>query len=275
MALKAALHLETALRGEKTILKKSFCTPPYKLANITEDPQQKALQLMVMSSSPGVLDGDEYDIKISLAKDCCLVWQTQSYQRLFHMQQGATQWVEVNVAEGATFVYLPHPSVPHKGSIYTARNKVHLQNKSALIWSEIVNCGRKLNGEVFQFSVYHSLTEIYINNKLAVKENLLLQPSCMDLGAIGQLEGYTHQATLIFINEATNIKTLTGQLIACVDDWLAPTDGAFGISALPVNGLVVRIMAYKAELLFDGLNRLASLLLQQPEKVEKPELHVV
>ena len=64
--MKANVHIETALREKRTFLKRSFCTQPFKIANVTEDRQQKALKLMLMSSSPGILDGDEYRFQIEV-----------------------------------------------------------------------------------------------------------------------------------------------------------------------------------------------------------------
>ena len=99
--------------------------------------------------------------------------------------------------------YLPHLSVPHEGSDFTARNKIYLVDNCSLVWGEVLTCGRKLNGEVFLFSKYHNVTEIFLNNKLIIKENLLIQPGQINVNAIGQLEGYTHQASLIYLDNQT------------------------------------------------------------------------
>ena len=53
--MNAQLHIQTALRNGITYLKNCYATPPFKLANITEDKQSHELQLMLMSSSPGIL----------------------------------------------------------------------------------------------------------------------------------------------------------------------------------------------------------------------------
>ena len=80
-----------------------------------------------------------------------------------------------------------------------------------------------------------------------VKENLLLKPDTFNITSIGKLEGYTHQATLIYMAEETNIDRLTSEV---VDDLAMQKDIAFGVSALPVNGLIIRLLGYKAEQLF-------------------------
>lgn len=257
MALRASVRIETGLRGGRTVLQKSFCQPPFKLADVTENKGGTELRLMLMSSSPGVLDGDEYQLDVSLAEKTSLSLQTQSYQRLFQMKRGAVQNITVRLAQGASFVYLPHPVVPHKASRFAARTRIHLSGGCTLAWGEVISCGRKLNGEVFQFSSYHSLTEIFLHGKLAVRENLLLIPAEMPVKAVGQMEDFTHAATLLYVNEAMKIE----EAIEKVLHELQPQEGiVFGASALPVSGLVVRLLGYKAEPLFDLLRQLYAIL---------------
>lgn len=251
----AQLHIQTALRKEITFLQKAYCTQPFKLANITEDKKDKTLRFMLMSSSPGILDGDEYKIKIDVNKNCSLNLKTQSYQRLFNMKAGASQNMEVHLQEGSSFCFIPHPSVPHESSIFTARNKIYLNNNCDLIWGEVLTCGRKLSGEVFLFSKYHNITEIFLSNKLIIKENLLMQPAIINVNAIGQLEGYTHQATLIYLNEKAQIKTLIKEITTFLS---AQNEIIFGITAAPKNGLIIRLLGHKAEQLFNCLNTIAA-----------------
>ncbi|MEI9933708.1 MAG: urease accessory protein UreD [Ferruginibacter sp.] len=123
----ASLHIETALRDGITYLQKSYCTTPFKVANITEDKKDKTLRLMLMSSSPGILDGDEYHQKIEVAEGCVLELQTQSYQRLFNMKKGARQHLEVHQSKGSSFLFLPYPSVPHEASSFSAINNFLFQ----------------------------------------------------------------------------------------------------------------------------------------------------
>ncbi|MGB8192921.1 MAG: urease accessory protein UreD [Chitinophagaceae bacterium] len=269
MALNASLHIQTTLRDDKSILKKTFCTPPFKVADITEDKRQHRLELMLMSSSPGMLDGDAYEMQIDVGENSSLQLTTQSYQRLFRMKTGVTYKMSVQLESGASFSYLPHPGVPHENSNYSARNKIYLSKNCTLLWGEIISCGRKLNGEVFRFSQYHSITEVFVNGRLSVKENLLIRPADNDVCAIGAMEGYTHQATLMYINETTSVKHLS----AALNDHLVQQQGiAFGITALPVKGILIRVLGHKGEQLFDCIKSLAALI-EQPainSTVSKP-----
>ena len=248
------LHIQTAWRAERTYLKKAFCQPPFKVADITEDKRDKQLQLMLMSSSPGILDGDEYRMKIELAENCSVQLHTQSFQRLFTMKQGASQHLDVQMARGSSFCFLPHPCVPHKNSSFKAVTEIYLAGQCTLIWGEVLTCGRKLSGEVFLFSKYHALTKIFIHNRLVIKENMLIQPAVNDVSALGQWEGFTHQASLIYLHEQAPTK----QIANFISTYLSTQPAiAFGITAAPVNGLIIRLLGHKAEQLHDCLKVIA------------------
>lgn len=255
--MKADLNIQVVSRNGISELGKCYFSPPFKVMNITEDKSLSQLHLMLMSSSPGILDGDEYNLKILLEENTSLQLFTQSYQRLFNMKVGALQKTNIHLAENSSFCFLPHPAVPQEQSNFTAINKIYLSDNSNLIFGEILTCGRKLNGEVFLFSKYHNLTEIYLNNKLIVKENLLIEPSVININAIGQLEEHTHQASLIIINNDLGLNAMND----CITDHLSLQKNIeFGVSALPVKGLIVRIMGQKAEQLHDCLKHIATLV---------------
>jgi urease accessory protein len=258
--MMASLHIQASARDGITYLKQGYFSPPLKIANITEDKKAPCLHLMLMSSSPGILDGDDYKIKIEVDENCSLQLHTQSYQRLFNMKTGATQTMQVFLKDNAGFTYLPHPTVPHLQSIFTAKNKIYIGKKCRLIWGEILTCGRKLNGEIFSLSKYHNLTEIYFNNKLTIKENLLIQPTLIDPALTGQMEGYTHQASLIIVDAEINTVS-TKETIAELLDKIDDID--VGITAAPINGIIIRILGNKAEQLHDCLKTIAALVQQQ------------
>lgn len=269
MPLTASLHIATALRQGRTIVSRSFCTQPFKIVNTTEDKLRADLQLMLMNASPGILDNDRYDLAIDVAEGCMLTVETQSYQRVFQMKQGAVQKFVVRLKNASTFAFLPHPLVLHKGAVLRSQAAIYLEKGCRLLWGEVISCGRKLNGEIFQFSLYHGLTEIFLNERLVVKENLVLQPGETNLHAIGQWEGFTHQSTLLFIDEQVNVQATIDLVVQTLDNLAGIR---FGVSALPVNGIIVRMLGYKAEELFTLQRQLGSVLqtalVGSPKKLE-------
>jgi urease accessory protein len=263
MAMNSKVHIRAGVRNGKSFLQECFYTPPFKIADITENGHGKNLRLMVMNTSPGVLDGDEYAISISLDAGTFLQLETQSYQRLFQMKKEAVQTMEVAMGKRSSLHYLPHPLVPHKHASFTAKNKLYLAENCTLCWGEIVTSGRNLRGESFLFTRFHSVTDIYFHNKLVVRENLLMRPGMDDLTTMGQLEGYTHQATLIYLNEQAVVPDLIKQICACLQ---VEEKIEYGCTKLSVNGLLVRILGRSGEGLHDSLKKIAFMLEQSREK---------
>jgi urease accessory protein len=97
-----------------------------------------------------------------------------------------------------------------------------------------------------------------LNKKLVVKENLLLQPALYNLTALGQLEGYTHQASLLYLNETTPVPALIEKVYDIVS--LEP-EICFGITALHVAGFALRVLGTKGEQLHGLMKKLADTIL--------------
>lgn len=254
MALKGKLHIVAGCRHNRSYLKSAFYTPPFKVADVTGRSASSKLHLMLMNASPGVLDGDDYELLVELEEGASLQLETQSYQRLFQMKNSARQTMKVVLDKYAAFTYLPHPVVPHKDASFATHNQIFLEEGCSLIWGEVLTAGRSLNDEQFLFKRYHSKTEIFLCEQLIVKENILLQPTAAPVSGIGQMEGYTHQASLLVINGQLGYEPA----FALAEDFLAgQSQICYGVSLLPVRGLVIRILGYKSEQLFNCLNSLA------------------
>lgn len=263
--MNAKLHIQVRVKDGRSRLQSSYATPPFKLANITEPAGDQWLHLVVMSSSPGILDGDNLEVQVILEEGSKLHLHTQSYQRLFQMQTGACQAISMELKQGSSCIYLPHPAAPHAGSIFSSRNSILLHEDCRLIWGEVITCGRHVN-ERFTFSKYHSVTECFIGKKLAFKENLLMQPTLAEVQSMGLLEGYTHQATLICIDDFEDIEGMMNAVHAQLSVF---PNMLFGVSKAPVKGFTVRILGFKAEQLFSCLQQVAARLEKMSVNIDK------
>lgn len=244
-----SLDITVAQRGGNSYLKDAYVTQPFRIVPVGQYRRDNGAYLMIMSSSPGLLDRDDHQIKINLQEQTKLQLQTQAYQRLFQMREGSRQTTEITLQQGAVFSFVPHPVVPQNASSFISHNVVHLAQDCHFLLSDVVTCGRKLTGELFEYNHFQNLTEIYANGKLIVKDNVLLRPQTMPIHQLGILEGYTHQATLIYVNTASY----------AVEDWIEQfynryhthQDIAFGISKLSVDGFMIRVLGNGAEVLFE------------------------
>jgi urease accessory protein len=252
--MKGSLSFTAGKKNGTTRLVKSFFTPPFNLATISVK-GAKVLQLMVRSSSPGILDGDEYQVEIRLLEGAQAELSTQSFQRLFDMKAGAIQTTRINLAADASLEYIAHPSVPHRNSIFRASTQVELDESSKLYYGEIFTCGRALNGEAFLFTLYQSRLEIRINGKLQLKENLRIVPFESIAQATGMLENHTHQAALTCIDNPLELSELENLIPAILKN---AQDLTWGMSRPAKNILVLRLLGFNAYKLHDLLLEVAA-----------------
>lgn len=255
------LDLKIGYKEGKTYLKDTYFTRPFRLANVGENRPDPALYLMIMSSSPGILDNDCYDIEILTEKNARLQLQTQSYQRLFKMKDGASQKMVIKLHENSEISYIQHPIVPHEESIFKAHNSVYMDIQSIFTYGEIITCGRKHSGEVFLFKKFQNLTEIYSDNKLIIKDNILIEPALMNIHSMGQLEGYTHQATLLHVN--TRNEDINSQAEYIYNLMLQEDNIIYGISQPLSNSLIIRVLGNGGEQLLDLFKKIEKYLWEQ------------
>ena len=84
-----------------------------------------------------------------------------------------------------------------------------------------------------------------------------MQPSLINLHAIGQLEGFTHQASMIYLQPNVDCKKLQTAIIELLS---TEKNMELGISAAPVNGLIIRLLGHGAEQLYNSLQRVGEIL---------------
>lgn len=243
------LEITVASREGHSFLKDVYMTQPFKVVPVGQNRDDKAAYLMIMNSSPGILSGDDHRIRIKVEEGANLQLKSQSYQRLFKMGTSASQQMSVELLANSVFSYVPHPVVPHQDSSFNSSNKVILADNCLFMLGEIITCGRRYSGEIFQYAHFQNLTEIYYHDQLILKDNILLQPSVMPLSSMGLLEGYTHQGTFIFLNTRDII---VDELISLFFEKLQTlTHVSVGISPTQHSGFVIRILGNGGELIFD------------------------
>lgn len=253
------LNITVEKSGERSFLKDVYVTQPFRVVPVGQHKPDRHAYLMVMSSSPGILSGDEYEFSIRVKENARLQLQSQSYQRLYNMEGSARQSMQVTMEPGSAFYYVPHPVVPHKNSTFTSCNRINMAEDCELLLSEIITCGRKHHGEQFAFNRFHNLFEVYHKNRLVFKDNILLQPGVNPLQAMGMLENYTHQGTLVY--SATSGSAVLPELIGRIHELLEQEDDMLGgVSALQHKGFVVRALGHGGEQLFTLFQNIQELL---------------
>lgn len=246
--MKSKLILSTKLgRNGKSYLENYFAQPPFKVLTLPAvDNELNAIQ---MSSSPGILAGDDLEIQLCLAPDTALTLKTQAFSRVQSMNEGesAQQNTLIQLAENSRLFYLPHPLVLHEKSAFYQSTKIDMMEKSQLIYGEVVASGRVMNQEQFKFQDFNSYLEISYQQKPILIDRVKWQPGKDALDVLGQMENFSHQGSLIFIHIGQLQAELKEKLINIQQHIQTYQQMLIGASLLSEHGIIVRAMAYRSD----------------------------
>lgn len=185
------LKLTAENRNGRTVITDTQFTAPLKIANPFY--RDGHTEVMMMAASAGILEGDFYDIEITVKANASLKFTAQSYTKIFKAEsRGASQRVKITVESGGSLVYMPCPVIPFGESIFDARTEVHLQEDSSFAMTDILSCGRTAMKERFEFTRYRSRTAVYVGGKLCFLDNQRLIPSEAPLSGTGFFENRSH-----------------------------------------------------------------------------------
>lgn len=249
----SVLKIKTKIRNGITVLEDVFFTAPYKIAKPFYDEGNKIMNIMVMSASAGIMEGDCYRVDVELGAGSRVALNGQSYNKIHRMKTGnASQYNKFILHENSLFDYVQKPSIPFAESSFHSRSEFHMKSGSVLLYSDVLACGREKRGECFQFKTYKNYSRVYYNDELIFLDNQLLQPSAKPLGSMGFFEGYTHQATLAYFSEGISDR-LIDKTVALMEN---ESGIEFGVSRMKKYGMLVRILGNSSDQLEKQLLKL-------------------
>ncbi|OUP10960.1 urease accessory protein UreD [Collinsella sp. An2] len=164
----------------------------------TDDPS--FLQVMAMSSSAGLLAGDEQRLSIEVGRDAALSVETQAFERVHRMEEGcARRSVAIAVDHGARLRFMQQPVVPYADSCFVGTTNIALQDAtSAIAFGEVLCCGRVARGERFAFTRFENRISLCVGKTPIYADTTVLDPRD-GLEDLGMFEGFTHLGTLVVI----------------------------------------------------------------------------
>lgn len=194
------LKLKIEYRDNKSILSDVFFTAPFKI--IKPFYNKDYMQIMQISVSAGIMEGDRQEITINALKNSKSEIISQAYEKIHKMKNGfAQRLTNISIEENAELIYNPLPVIPFKDSAFKNYLNVTLADKSSkFILNEILSCGRVYSGEKFQYKFFKSRIAINEADQLIFHDNSLYSPDKINMNGLGMYEGYTHLLNFVAFN---------------------------------------------------------------------------
>lgn len=229
----------------RVYLKELSFTAPFKVMAPFIKPDG-TLQVMPLTASAGILEGDTQEIQIETGQGTKLEVVSQSYEKIHKMITGsARRDTCLHVGKDSLLLYRPLPVIPFKQSAFDSRTQIVLEDStSRLAYQEILSCGRAAAGERFRYRYYHSLVEARRSGCLVYRENCRFHPDRDFMEEVGFFEGYSHLANLLLFqmgaeHSVDKIRRLIGK----------QEDVSGGVTLTAASDVVVRILGNQAQTL--------------------------
>jgi len=235
------LSARFAQRRDRTVMIDQFHTAPLKIAKTFRLPEEaNALYVHMMDASPGILDGDHYDLEFRLEPGSHVYLTNQSYTKIHPTPHGTGRLTQrFSMGSGAVLEYFPEPTIPYRDSRFISETRFDLAQDAIVFYGEITTPGRTHHGERFSFTSYDSQTAAYREGVLVNWDHFLLEPGRHRFEEIGALEGYTHYATLWIWAPGCD-EDVVKRIRESVG---TPTDVCWGVSLSGPSAIALRLLA--------------------------------
>lgn len=235
------LRLEAEERNGKTVAKNVYFQGAYKVMRPVYHDQSGQACYYILNPGGGYLDGDRYQMKISLEEQARLTLTTQSATKIYKTpNQPAYQETEISLKKGSFLEYITDPLIGYRDARYLQKTVVKMEQGATFLYSDIITSGWSPEGEQFSYDRLQLINEIYMDDELVVFDHIKLNPGNHHMASIGYMEGYSHLGSMMVVGEQVNADLLD-QLYHAVQEH---HDGCkIGLSLLPVSGLIVRVLA--------------------------------
>ncbi|QCJ45437.1 urease accessory protein UreD (plasmid) [Bacillus sp. S3] len=235
------LRLGSEARDGKTIGKDVYFQGAFKVMRpIYHDDSGQACYY-ILNPGGGYLDGDRYQMNISLEKQAKLTLTTQSATKIYKSPHSyAYQEAEFRLKEGSYLEYIPDPLIGYRHARYKQKNVFYLEKGCSLLYSDIITPGWSPDGDQFSYDWLQLINEIYMDDELVVFDHIKLNPASKNMDGIGLMEGYSHLGSMMVIEEKTNPDLLDRLYQTLPHD---PNECKIGMSMLSVPGFTIRVLA--------------------------------
>jgi urease accessory protein len=233
------LSLDLVCGDGRTAIARQHSRPPLQTFGLQDADCHGSAYLQIVNPCGGLFEGDSTAVEVSLQRGAHLYLTTQAATKVYPAEHGQVirQHIQLGVASGAILEYFPQPLIPFARALYSQEIEIQVKSGGICLVAEVLAPGRIARGERFAYQMVRSRVEGWMDDRLALFEQLMLQPEQGSYAGVGMLDGQAYVATLY---------VLTSQdLDPWIRGWnrrLTEQHGeCIGITALAYGGLVVRL----------------------------------
>ena len=245
------LKLESEPGTGKTVIREQYCRVPLFIqrAIYLEENLPEMAYIYIISPSGGILQGDQYNIDITLSNNALAHVTTQGATRIYKMEENfGTQIINIKLGEGSYLEYIPDQIIPFRNSRFYQEVELTVHDSATLIYSETIVPGRLASGEKFEYDICYikTIARSHLGNHRFI-DIIKLEPKKEDLTSDGILGNFDVVGTIYIVTRESHVKVLQYEICEKIKEFEVEGRMACGTSILPARqGIIVRILGKTA-----------------------------
>lgn len=204
----SVLRASFAVRDGQTKVGGKYHTAPIKIAKAF--PVDEQLAVIVMDVSPGLLEGDRYELEWTSGKHSHVMITNQSYMKVHPglPEGGSSMRQSFALDEYAVVEHMPEPLMLYKDAALQSETYVSLQTGSVWMQADVLCPGRTLRGEKFDYRSLRNDLTVHYGEELIFAQRQRIEPAAQTLGAPGCWEEMTHSAAFYVFSDRVDGRLL-------------------------------------------------------------------
>lgn len=208
--------------------------------------------IYLLNPSGGVLEYDNLLVDVIVKDEASTFISTPAANKIYKRKEKgiAKQKNIFHVGDQSVLEFCPDEVIPYKNSAFQQKNEFYLKGSSKLITWDILSAGRVACGESFQFVQYQSMTNIYVDDVLLVKDNMDIRPFDADVVNMLAMEQYQFLATIYVYAEECNeelVEILRSEV---------KVQSFMGVSLAADNVIIIKLLSVHAYEILEEVNLL-------------------
>ncbi len=254
------LRLAYERRAGDTVLVENYSRPPLQVMRAIPD-AGGCLCVYMLSPTGGVIQEDRYDIRVHVGEGTHGLLTTQSATKVYRMPDGcAEQRIHIEVKGDAFFEFVPDATILFADADLFQQIEVTLHPGALLLLYEIVMPGRLARGECLQFRCYTNRLIVHDAQGLLLYDCAEIRPLQQDFSSLGRLEGYACWGNAYLLGDLDAWGIQATPFCDEHHHLLEQAGGIGGLSPLYRNGIAVRLLAPRLEMIYNVLYELRALI---------------
>jgi urease accessory protein len=252
------LSLDLVCDAGRTAITRQRSRPPLQTFGLQEADHRGAAYLQILNPCGGLCEGDSAEVEVTLQRGAHLYLTTQAATKIYPAQHGhaARQHLRLRVAAGAILEYFPLPLIPFAHALFVQEIEIQVESGGVCLMAEVLAPGRVARGERFAYRMLRSRVEGWVDDRLALFEQMILQPAQDSYAGLGLLDGDSYLGTLYVLTSQALTPLIPGWNRCLTKEY----GERVGITTLAYGGLVARLLGRTGQEVLRRLDTVHSLI---------------